>query len=622
MYSTSRTSLAAPSFLLAALTFLGSSCVATLCGAQDIDFIGFREELEVERVEMTTPLLDYLRAPNEAVFQSEAPGEAFRRYVNRGLDVLNAATEYPEVEAAFRDFSGKLNVQNETQRNALGAFLGDYMQTRYANDILRELQKQVELDTYHRIIEPNSEGANYRKSFDHLIELSEKLGLQVVNHDYETLEITLPPTGSETTENPMVIWGSIDVFYPIGYKWERTTPPFKLTKNEGRWIGAGTWANKGPVIINLFALRALRDSGLKMQRPVKLLVSSEANVAEARIASSLNRLKAKPSVVLAADGVFPYATGELGDGVARISSMHGMKRRDGIGPETFFIYGIGASASTNTVAAETRVWVKYTDPENSMNAAGDMLEKWRSLIEPFNKKAPETRYGTYVQEDTLHLFVYGVPGHAETVGRNAILDLCSIIEPVGFFRSSASELLDFMRETLQRDPTGMETGIGYKSEDMGTTTWFHPAQFDRIGDEVSVLIDVRWPTGIDHKEITRRLQGAIDTFNKKHDAALYLEWEAGVREPVHHKPPAPVAALLVDAFELASGDFEPPPARTSRSSSQQMPEAIPFGPEWPDKPKHGHTRHESISDREIGDLGVAYVSALAWFGMGAGSSAP
>jgi len=308
----------------------------------------------------------------------------------------------------------------------------------------------------------------------------------------------------------------------------------------------------------------------------------------------------------------------MGDGVARVSSMHGMKRRDGIGPETFYIYGIGAKASTNSIPAETRVWVLYTDPENSINAAADMLDKWRSLIEPFNKKVPESRYGTYVQEDTLHLFVYGMPGHAESVGRNAILDLASVIEPVGFFRSSASELLDFLRETLHRDPTGMETGIGFKSEEMGSTTWFHPVQFDRIGDEVSVLIDVRWPTGIDHKAIHQRLQAAVDQFNQKHEADLYLEWEPGVREPVIHKPAAEVAALLVDAFELASGDFEPPPARLSHSSSQQMPEAIPFGPEWPDKSKHGHTRHESISNREIGDLSVAYVSALAWFGMGAG----
>ena len=157
---------------------------------------------------------------------------------------------------------------------------------------------------------------------------------------------------------------------------------------------------------------------------------------------------------------------------------------------------------------------------------------------------------------------------------------------------------------------------------MRSTTWFHPVQFDRIGDEVSVLIDVRWPTGIDHAGISKRLQGAIDAFNKKHDAELYLEWEAGVREPVIHESPAPVAALLVDAFELASGDFEPPAALVSRSSSQQMPEAIPFGPEWPDKGKHGHTRHESISEREIGDLSVAYVSALAWFGLGAGSTTP
>jgi hypothetical protein len=53
-----------------------------------------------------------------------------------------------------------------------------------------------------------------------------------------------------------------------------------------------------------------------------------------------------------------------------------------------------------------------------------------------------------------------------------------------------------------------------------------------------------------------------------------------------------------------------------------LPEAIPFGPEWPGKEKHGHTRHEAIGNRDIADLCVAYVSALAWFGVDAASSMP
>jgi hypothetical protein len=302
--------------------------------------------------------------------------------------------------------------------------------------------------------------------------------------------------------------------------------------------------------------------------------------------------------------------------------MYGMKDREGIGPATFWIYRMSCNAATNSIPAEARVWVLYTDPENSINASADMLEKWRKLIEPFNVKFPDTHYGTYVQEDTLHLFVYGQPGHTETVGRNAVLDLASVVDPVPFFRSSASEILDFVHETLHRDPTGMETGMGYRSEEMRTTTWYHPVQFERIGDEQSVLIDVRWPLGVDHAWVDAKLRGAIDRFNDEHQADLYLDWEPGVREPVHHEPPAPVAALLVDAFELASGDFEPPPARVSHSSSQLLPEAIPFGPEWPGKEKHGHTRHEAITNREIADLCVAYVSALAWFGVDAASSTP
>jgi acetylornithine deacetylase/succinyl-diaminopimelate desuccinylase-like protein len=599
------------------LVLLGSSWAV----AQDIDYIDLREQLEVERVSMTTPLLDYLRAPQEMAFPRENTGKAFRGFFNQGLDVLDAANEYPQIEAAFRNFDGRLDAGNAELRNVLGVFLGDYMQVRYSNDIIRELRTQVQFRTYPSLSESNSESTEHRKSFDHLLELANSLGLEVINHDYETLEITVPPTGSEVSQEPMVIWGHIDVMRPVEYKWSQDTPPFVLTQTEGRFVGLGVYADKGPVVINLFALRALMDSRLQLQRPVKLLVSSTANITEARVAHSLKRLKVKPAIVLAADGVFPYAVGELGDGLARVSSMRGMKKRDGIGPETFYIYRMSAGASTNSIPAEARIWVMYTNPENSLNASGDMLQKWRDLIEPFNKTAPETRYGTYVQEDTLHLFAYGVPGHAETVGRNAIYDAAAATATVQWFPNSASDVLRFVGETFERDPTGLTTDMGFENDEMGST-WYHPVQFDRIGDEVSVLIDVRWPVGVDYNWVNTKLQGAVDRFNEKHDASIYLEWEAGTREPVQHKPTAAVAELLVDAFELASGDFEPPAVAVGRASSQLLPEAIPFGPEWPGKEKHGHTRHESISLREISDLSVAYVAALAWFGLDAASTTP
>jgi len=112
------------------------------------------------------------------------------------------------------------------------------------------------------------------------------------------------------------------------------------------------------------------------------------------------------------------------------------------------------------------------------------------------------------------------------------------------------------------------------------------------------------------------------TIDAPSGTALKLGFEPGQREPRQYKPPAAVAAGLVAAFELASGAFEPPPEPVSHSALGLLPDAIPFGPEWPGIEKHGYTLFESISPRELSDIGTAYVAALAWFGSGATSVMP
>ena len=74
-----------------------------------------------------------------------------------------------------------------------------------------------------------------------------------------------------------------------------------------------------------------------------------------------------------------------------------------------------------------------------------------------------------------------------------------------------------------------------------------------------------------------------------------------------------MASLLVDAYGLASGDVGAEPAPLGMSGGPLLPWSIPFGPERPGVDKHGHTMHESISERELADLAVAYTAALAWF---------
>ena len=579
----------------------------------EVDYLDLRERLEVQRESIHLALAPLIRAPEAEEFPADKPGKAFQTYLKAALAALNAKTDFPEVQAAFGKFDGRFDFGNDVQRRCLGIFLGDYLQVRYGGDVLRELRTLVSCRTYNDVIEPNQDNPEFRQAFQKLWGLAGKLGMHVENHGYETLEIRLEPKGAAAKAAPLVMFAHVEVMRPVEYKWDSDTPPFGLSLKGDRWVGLGVYGDKGPLIVNLFGMRVLRDANLRLVRPVVLLVGSTTSMPGSGVATSLEKLATKPALTLAADGYFPYSTGQMGTLVARVSSAQGMKSLTGLEPGMFYVYKLSGPYSLNAIPAESRAWVLYANPIGSLNPSLDMVNKWRGVIEPVQAALPVTRYGTYVQEDTLHFFSYSRPSHPESsVGRNSIMDLMHALHPVPLLHNSAWEIIEFVETGMQLDPTGKAAGIFFEHPTMGTTR-INPVQFDRVGDEVAVLVDIRWPVGHDRAWIRERIQELVQRVNKESKTHLKLDWEGEGREPVQVEPPAATADRLREAYELASGDPTAEPAPTSQSSGSLLPQAIPFGPERPGVEKHGSTLHESISERELSDLGVAYAAALAWF---------
>lgn len=578
------------------------------------DMLELRERLEVERPKLRAAMAPHLRAPAATAFPADKPGAAFARYLDEAWRVLDARQRYPEVHAGLGGFRGRVPA-DAVPRQALAVLLGDYLQVRYGEDLKRELKTVVGFKTYDNVVDRNSENTQMRACFDHLAALGAALGLQVQNHAYESLQMTLPASGTAAGAAPLAIWTHADVPRPIEHKW--TTPPWQLDERGGRWYGCGVRDDKGPLLVQMFTLRVLRDAGVELARPMVLLVSATGESAAGDAAADVARLGTpRPALVLAAAGEFPYATGELGRALARVSSTRGMKSRTGIQPGQFWVHRLVAGQGPNTVVSEARAWVRYEPPRNSDNPALVMTNQFRSTIEGWQKDHTSSVYEIYIQDDTLHYFVYGRPEHVQRADRavNSLYDLAGSILALPLYENSASDVLRWIDRALQRDPTGKTLGLDAQDPSMGGC-WANPVGFDRLGDEVTVLLDVRWPLPRDVAWARARVQESVQQHNRKHRTELRVDWEPGGHEPARIAPPAAVRAALDEAYVLASGEAGDPVGATA-SSARLLPATIPFGPEWPQSEARGHERDESMSTRELQDLGVASAAALVVLGTG------
>ncbi len=585
------------------------------------DFLALREQLEVQRPTLRTGMKDLIRPATTAAFAADKPGVAFGRYLDLVWKTLDARRAFPEVHAAMAGFRGRVDPANPIQRQALGVLLGDYLQVRYGDDFQRELLTAVGFRTFNTVVDRNASNVEFQRAFASLSQLAQAMGLQVKNFEGEMIAVTLPAPGTAATAAPVAIYTHLDVPRPVEHKW-KTQKPFALARTDDRWVGCGVSDNKGPLLLNLFALRALRDANMQLVRPLVLIVDANGEELEGDIGRCVARLPVRPAVTLAADGEFPYATGQLGHAVARVASRRGMKSRAALKPGEFYIHKMGCWFGTNVVPSEGRVWVRYEAPRNSSNPSLDMTTKWRTIIEAYQPEHPESVYENYIQDDTLHYFVYGQPATLVNAdqGVNCLEDIAESLMRVPLMQNSARDVVQWMAEGLRRDRTGASLGLDLVHPEMGAPR-VSPIGFDRLGDEVAVLVDIRWPAGHDVAWVRQRVEAAVAAFNTKKNMQLLVSWENGGYEPSTVKPAAPIAEALADAYALASGEAVPP-APVTTMSARLAPGTIVFGPHSPRGTSRAHTRDESMSMREVQDLGVAYASALAWLATAPQVQAP
>ena len=264
----------------AAVAFVAALGLVATTATAATDFLALREQLEVQRPALRAGLQDLVRPATSTAFGTDKPGVAFGRYLDLVWKTLDARRTFPEVHAAMGRFRGKLDPANAVQRQALGVLLGDYLQVRYGEDFRRELQTAVSFRTYNTVVDRNATNPEFQKAFTHLGQLAQALGLEAKNYDGEMLAVTLPAPGAAAVA-PIAVYTHVDVARPVEHKWK--SKPFSLASTDDRWVGCGTSDGKGPLLLNLFALRVLRDANVQLARPLVLMVDANGEQLDADV---------------------------------------------------------------------------------------------------------------------------------------------------------------------------------------------------------------------------------------------------------------------------------------------------------------------------------------------------
>lgn len=344
-----------------------------------------------------------------------------------------------------------------------------------------------------------SEGAPYgievRRSLDHVLSKATALGFHTENVDGH-LGWCEYGSGDEM----VAVLGHLDVV-PAGDGW--SFDPWGGEIRDGRIWGRGTMDDKGPSIAALFALAALRDSGLPIKRRIRLLFGCNEETGSADIKYYLSKGGEIPVMGFTPDGEYPVINGEKGiinvtfsrtyeqSGELRLLSIQG-----GTAPNVVPSYACAKLACSRELA--TRI-AALNAPKIRFSA---------------------TEYGLFVEAE-------GVNAHGSTPGQgeNAIGRLVQALDTLPF-EGAISDTIHFLAAKLGMESDGRSADI-YLHDDVSGELTLNWGTLHADECKMTMKINYRYPVTKTYEDCAPILDSAFAAagFTKEaelHKAKLYI----------------------------------------------------------------------------------------------------
>ena len=367
------------------------------------------------------------------------------------------------------------------------------------------------------------------------LKIAEELGFKTVNLDNYCGYAEMGEG-----EEIVGIAGHLDIV-PVGGDW--TYDPFKLTR-EGDYIyGRGTTDDKGPVIEALYAMKLLRDSGVKLNKRVRLIMGCNEETGS-KCMEHYNEVEEELSCGFTPDANFPCIHGEKG----HMSMVAYSKNTKIISMNGGFVSNAVCDACTTVIPAE----------------AG-LKEKLEEIL----AKTKLQEYQVTEENGTIRIYAKGVPAHASTptLGVNAAGAIFESLEKAGF----EDDFVKFYNNHIGTSCDG--SGIGLKFEDeYGDLTLCNGIVKTENG-VVSCTIDIRVPVTLKAEDVRKMCEGKLEDENGRIEI---LE----IGDPLFFPRESPLVNALYKAYVDVTGDTENEPMVIGGGTyAKSLKNIIAFGPE-------------------------------------------
>lgn len=420
-----------------------------------------------------------------------------------------------------------------------------------------------------------------------LISKAEKMGFNAHSVLDDSIGIIEMGEGTET----IGVLTHIDVV-PVDDPEKWNTEPFDVVEKDGVLFGRGVLDDKGCIVSSLYAMQALKELNLPINKKIQLIVGTQEEVEWTDMNQYIKEFKL-PDYGFTPDGQFPICNKEKGyaDIAFKFTSSN---NQDG----EFEVINFSSGNATNSVPAVASAKLKGN------------VEKLQTMLDAYLKENTDSKITINKNEDILIVTAEGVSGHSAFphLSVNPIVMLGKFLNTLTFKENAKSNAIKFVAENCY-DYFGKGLGV-YSESEYFEGEYMHrnvisPTVVKDDDSDCTVILNMRPVYGTTLECLEETFAKVSAESKSKYEILDFLA-------PIFVSKEKPFLQIMADTYdELSDGLKNDFTLGHGTSYAKAMPNTVAWGPVFYDEDECCHVANEYISLEKLLRATHIYSVALA-----------
>ena len=415
-------------------------------------------------------------------------------------------------------------------------------------------------------------GKEIKRALDFMVDLAEKDGFETAVDGGYAAHITY---GNKDGKIIGVLC-HLDVV-PEGTDW--LYPPYSAHIVDGKMYGRGTMDDKGPTMAAYYALKFIKDAGIKLKNEIRIILGTDEETGWRGIGHYLQNFP-MPDLGFAPDASFPLIYGEKGRMSFDLTS------------NTFdcddILVSITGGERYNVVLEEVEAVVKT-----------DLTNEFKTYAESNNLV-----YSASECDGLYKLILKGKAAHAMEPhkGINAGTYMCDFLKDY-----SSNKMVKYVADKHHLSHVCEKLGLDYDDYEMGPITC-NIGIMNINKDNTRVTLDLRYPVRYDVENFNKKLEEILAGY----DLAITAKTN---KTPHYVSPDDDLVKSLYAAYVKHTGDEVNKPFTIGGGTYASILEkAVAFGMMMPYEEELCHQRNEYLNLDTLFKGILIYIDAMLALG--------